>query len=65
MENLRKEIEELVERLGRQRQPSDSGRPLPPQPDDDDDQAPSLGHTNVAPDPLTGFIFPLFVIHFD
>jgi hypothetical protein len=56
VENLRKEIERLVEQLGRRNRPVDLGRPLPPYRDDDEDMPPpSLGHTNVVPDPRSNW----------
>ncbi len=62
MENLRKEIEELEQRLRRRGPPEDSGRILPPRRDDDtDDSPPSVAHANVTPDARTGILvsFPI------
>jgi hypothetical protein len=58
MDNLRREIAEIDERLRRRRPPPDSGRSLPPLPRDDGDDGGepprSVAHTNVHPDPRHG-----------
>jgi hypothetical protein len=62
MENLRKEIAELEERLGRGQFPEDSGHPPLPfhrrEEDEDDDFSPpaSMGHTNLAPEGRSGLL---------
>jgi hypothetical protein len=56
MEALQREIDELERRRGRPSVPEESGRPLLPFRDEDNDPRPppSGAHTNVAPDARTG-----------
>ncbi len=57
MDNLRREIAEIEERLRLRRSP-DSERPILPLPrdDDSDDPPPSFAHTNVIPDATSGVL---------
>ncbi len=64
MENLQQEIDELERMFGRRRAPEDSERPLPSFQNDADNPPPppSVAHTNVAPDPITGLVIPFPIV---